>query len=156
VLLVVNDPRRSAPGVTQGHARKALVVDDDPSVRRGLARWLRPELDVYLAASVREARELSSKLDCVDLALVDLELPDGSGEEVLQLVTRWPDAISVLMSGSFRGGDGRTVTDRLIENRLIEDRSLENRALANLMLKKPIAAHVIAALKKAALELARY
>ncbi len=183
VLLVVNDPGRTAPGAPPAHCRTALVVDDDPLVRRALTRRLRPELDVYVAASVREARELSCKLDRIDLALVDLELPDGSGEEVLQLVARWPDAISVLMSGSFREGgagadamldspaldsrplDARTVDNRPLDARTVDNRPLgnhpphgcplQNRALANLVLAKPIASRVIDALKKAVLELAR-
>jgi CheY-like chemotaxis protein len=142
VLLVVNDPGRTAPGAPPAHCRTALVVDDDPLVRRALTRRLRPELDVYVAASVREARELSCKLDRIDLALVDLELPDGSGEEVLQLVARWPDAISVLMSGSFREGgagadamldspalDSRPLDARTVDNRPLDARTVDNRPL---------------------------
>jgi CheY-like chemotaxis protein len=125
------------------------VVDDDPSVRRALSRWLRPELDLYVAASVREATELLATLNGVDLALVDLNLPDGSGEQVLQLIARWPDAISVLMSGSLRA------SGPFESSAAPGEVPLANRALVHLMLAKPIDAHVIEALKKAVLALAK-
>lgn len=142
-VLVVNDPRRPAPLVPSGRPRRAIVVDDDPAVRRAMSRRLRPELDLYVCVSVREAKEVLTKIDRIDLAFVDLNLPDGSGEEVLRLVAQWPDAICVLMSGSLSAGAAET------------DSPLENRALANLVLAKPIASHVIDALKKAVLELAK-
>jgi CheY-like chemotaxis protein len=147
VLLMVNDPGSRAPTLPTGRLRRAIVVDDDPTVRRAMSRRLRPELDLYVCASVREATEVLTKIDRIDLALVDLNLPDGSGEQVLRLVAQWPDAISVLMSGSFPAvrGEGEPQLES----------PLENRALAHLVLAKPIAPHVIDALKKAVLELAK-
>jgi CheY-like chemotaxis protein len=119
-------------------ARRALIVDDDPEVCRSLARVLRPELDVYVAGSVDEAEAwLACLVGRVDLAFVDLELPDGSGEQVLERLTRWPDAIAVLISG------------RISEN----ENPLRNRALATLVLGKPLAFHVVEALKRATLGL---
>lgn len=82
-------------------ARRALVVDDDPEVRRALARFLRPDLEVSLAGSVSEAKAIVAQLDRLDVAFVDWELPDGTGEQVLEWLSRWPDAIRVLISGRF-------------------------------------------------------
>jgi len=173
VLLTVNDPWRPAPTLPTGRQRRAIVVDDDPSVRRAMSRRLRPELDLYICASVREATEVLTRIDRIDLALVDLNLPDGSGEQVLRLVARWPDAITVLMSGSITtdAGDSdfpgaaaaeppKNQTAEPLNNRAEPPKNqtahpLENRALATLVLAKPIASHVIDALKKAVLELAK-
>ena len=115
----------------------ALVVDDDPEVRRAIARLLRPELDVLSAGSIARAEELLLRLERLDLAFIDWELPDGTGEQILERLAHWPDAIRVLISA-------RVLT---IEN------PLKNRALANLVLGKPLALGVVESLKRAALAL---
>lgn len=124
---------------------RALVVDDDPEVRRALARLLRPELDVHLAGSVAEARAILARLDRVDVAFVDWELPDGTGEQILERLAAWPDAIRVLISARVSSTtDGAGIAS---------GNPLKNRALANLVLGKPVARGVVEALKCAALAL---
>jgi CheY-like chemotaxis protein len=115
----------------------AIIVDDDPEVGRALARQLGPELDVHLAATVAQAEAVLARLERVDVAFVDFELPDGSGETILEQLSRWPDAIRVLISGRL----------------LVDDNTLKNRALANLVLRKPVSPQIIEALKRAALAL---
>jgi CheY-like chemotaxis protein len=115
----------------------ALVVDDDPEGCRVLAQCLSPELEVHLARSVREACVSLSALQRLDVAFVVLELPDGTGEQILEQLVRWPDAIRVLISGSFTP----------------DKNPLNNRALANLILAKPVGAQVVQAVKQAALAL---
>jgi CheY-like chemotaxis protein len=151
---------------------RALVVDDDPEVRRALARFLRPELDVCLAGSVSDARALVENLDRLDMAFVDWELPDGTGEQILEWLTRWPDAIRVLISARFAAdlvgpGSASSVGVERTSSRPSEwssdlgemsgarskENPLKNRALANLVLAKPVATNVIEALKRAALAL---
>lgn len=116
---------------------QALVVDDDPEVRRALVRWLEPELTPHAAASVREARSVIAGLERVDLAFVDFHLPDGSGEDVLEALARWPDVIAILISGAVPATGAMNL--------------LKNRALAHLVLAKPITPRVVQALKRAAL-----
>jgi DNA-binding NtrC family response regulator len=116
-----------------------LIVDDDPEIRRALQRALGPELEVHVAGTVAEGASLMHELDRVDLALVDLELPDESGERILERLTRWPDAIRVLISG------------RVLTN----ENPLANRSLATLVLPKPLPSRAIEALKRAALGLPR-
>jgi len=89
------------PVLAVAPVRRALVVDDDPEVRRALARFLRPELDVSLAGSVSDAKAIVAQLDRLDVAFVDWELPDGTGEQILEWLSRWPDAIRVLISARF-------------------------------------------------------
>lgn len=120
-----------------GHVPCALVVDDDPEIRRALARLLRPELDVHVAGSVAQAEATLARLDRVDVAFVDWELPDGTGEQILERLARWPDAIRVLISARVSSSEN----------------PLRNRALANLVLGKPLAIGVVDALKRAALAL---
>lgn len=115
----------------------AFIVDDDPDVWRALARHLGPELDVHLAGTVAQAEVVLGQLERVDVAFVGLELPDGSGERILEQLARWPDAIRALISGA--GG--------------CDEDALKNRTLANIVLRKPVLPPVIEALKRAALAL---
>ncbi len=62
---------------------RALVVDDDTSFRLGLTDILRLEGFVTASASTcREARDELAK-GSVDLLFVDVNLPDGSGFDLL-------------------------------------------------------------------------
>jgi CheY-like chemotaxis protein len=114
-----------------------LIVEDDPEVWGALAGLLGPELHVHLAPSVARAELILGQLERVDLAFVDLALPDGSGERILEQLTRWPDAIRVLLSGTGR----------------CDEDTLKNRTLANIVLRKPVLPSAIEALKRAALAL---
>jgi hypothetical protein len=73
----------------------------------------------------------------VDVAFVDWELPDGRGEQILEKLALWPDAIRVVISA------------RVVSS----ENPLRNRALANLVLGKPLARGAVEALKRAALAL---
>ena len=142
--------------------RCALVVDDDPEICRALARCLKPELEVHLAGSVREAEAALAALARVDLAFVDWELPDGSGERILEQLVRWPDSIRVLISGRLapnQSASNDTASNDSVSKEdvskesLSNENPLRNRALANLVLRKPLAFHVVEALKHATLGL---
>ncbi|MBM4361061.1 MAG: response regulator [Deltaproteobacteria bacterium] len=81
----------------------ALVVDDHSALAENVVDLLRLELDegdlsVRLARTVAEA--LAAADSALDLALVDLHLPDGSGAEVLHaLRQRAPFAQVVILTG---------------------------------------------------------
>ncbi len=81
--------------------RRALVVEDLPEPRRELARLLRAEPDV---AEVLEAGDLAAAralagAHALDLVLVDLGLPDGSGIELVRhVVATQPEALVVVVT----------------------------------------------------------
>jgi DNA-binding NtrC family response regulator len=64
---------------------RALVVDDDPAFRLALAEALRRE--GYATVPASTCREALGELarDSVDLLFVDVNLPDGSGLDLLPL-----------------------------------------------------------------------
>src|SRR5437773_2247279 len=63
---------------------KILLVDDDPAVRRMLSRVLEDEdYTVLLATNAAEALEVASAAG-VDVALLDLNLPDQTGWELFE------------------------------------------------------------------------
>lgn len=68
---------------------KFLIVDDHPLVREALAAvlvQLRPGSQVVHAASAAAARKALQDGEAVDLVLLDLRLPDGSGLALLPLI----------------------------------------------------------------------
>ena len=81
---------------------RVLVVDDEPALRRTLERALRSiGCDVITAADAHVAYELLHGTD-VDLVLLDLHLPQMSGDTFfLALTRRWPHLVQrvVLMTG---------------------------------------------------------
>jgi DNA-binding response OmpR family regulator len=80
--------------------RAALVVEDSPLLRQGLALiFENAGCSVTIAATVAEAL---AALDGKDLALVDLGLPDGSGDQVLHEIRRrgLPIRVAIMSAGA--------------------------------------------------------
>jgi DNA-binding NarL/FixJ family response regulator len=82
---------------------KVLVVDDHALVRRGMGHVIREcfsDAEVVEAASATEALERLTS-GTIDIALVDVRMPDSDGLELLHNVKdRWPD-LPVIMLTSF-------------------------------------------------------
>jgi DNA-binding NarL/FixJ family response regulator len=82
---------------------RLLLVDDHLAFRELLALRLAEEPDftvVAEASSLAEVRQILSGVE-VDLALVDLELPDGSGVDLIRgLRTRNPEAQVLVVTAS--------------------------------------------------------
>ena len=89
--------------------RTILVVDDDKNLLHGLAVHLEAnDYDVLLATNINTAVNAATRKK-VDLIVLDLELPDGEGYEVIdRLKTQQPDKIyrtvilSTRMESTFR------------------------------------------------------
>jgi PAS domain S-box-containing protein len=81
--------------------RVALVVEDEPLVRMLLADTLEElGFEVVKAASAREAMASAERLVALQVAFVDVGLPDRSGIEVArELRTRWPQLRIAIASG---------------------------------------------------------
>ncbi len=63
---------------------RVLIVDDESSLRTALFRMLdRKGLSVITANKIEEAKLLSQSDQTLDLALVDLNLPDGDGIDLM-------------------------------------------------------------------------
>lgn len=70
----------------------ALVIDDERDIRELLTITLgRMNLDVETVGSVTDARERLAQRK-FDLCFTDMRLPDGSGQEIIELIARqYPD-----------------------------------------------------------------
>lgn len=87
---------------------KVLIVDDHALVREGLAQVLgilAADVEVHQAASVRSALACARALRVLDLALIDLALPDGDGLELVRACKgQFPGLMAVVLSGSEEAG----------------------------------------------------
>jgi DNA-binding NarL/FixJ family response regulator len=85
---------------------RVVLVDDHLAFRQPLAFMLMREPDITIigqAGTVAEARPL---LPAADIALIDLDLPDGEGVELIQdLHAVNPQAIALVLTGSASSGD---------------------------------------------------
>jgi len=77
----------------------ALLIDDDEDFLSGLAEIAREEgFAVAVATSIQETREHLAR-ESVDVALVDLGLPDGLGTDLLQELKELPGTDVIIVSG---------------------------------------------------------
>lgn len=75
---------------------KILIVEDDRGLNRGIALALKKEAVEFLSAlTLAQAQEIW-KNNAVDMVLLDVNLPDGSGYELLKEIRR-ASQIPVLM-----------------------------------------------------------
>jgi DNA-binding NtrC family response regulator len=86
--------------VEQGPTPLALIVDDDDDFRSSVAALVRREgFEARVAGSLEEARK--SMADAApDLVLVDLQLPDGNGLELLDDAHPASDTEFVVVTGN--------------------------------------------------------
>jgi len=81
-------------------AAKILVVEDEPGVLRAVQPVLSSQHQVVPAQRVAEALE-ALRRETFDIAIVDLQLPDGSGYDVHREIQRLrPDTDVILMTGA--------------------------------------------------------
>ena len=89
------DSKSAAPA--EPTAKKLLLVDDDAPLRRNLVRSLeRFGFVVATAASVREAYEVASEF-LPELAVVDLNLEDGHGMELVESLQELRPGLKVVV-----------------------------------------------------------
>jgi CheY-like chemotaxis protein len=87
---------------------RILLVDDDPSVIRGLWRMLRscrPHFQINTAASASQALEALAELS-YDLVITDLQMPGGGGKAVLEaLIEHHPETARIVHSSQLESID---------------------------------------------------
>src|SRR5215210_5141664 len=94
--------------VIENHAReystRILLVEDHASFRQALAFMFEREREFVVtgqAGSLAEARAFIRKVpDGVDVAVVDLALPDGDGFELIEELASRPDVMTLVLSAS--------------------------------------------------------
>ena len=89
----------------------ALVVDDTPANRDFLERLLaQANFDVHGASTYAEAVKIVNGLEALELAVVDIQLPDSNGLQLTaELRKKYPDAYLVVATMY----DERSVIERV-------------------------------------------
>ena len=92
---------------------RLFLLDDHASLRESLAVLLGAQPDMVVvgeASTLEEARRLLQTLD-PDIGLIDLDLPDGNGADIIrEMRRRNPEARVIVLTGLTRRGDyGRAV-----------------------------------------------
>jgi two-component system, NtrC family, response regulator AtoC len=82
-------------------AEKILIVDDDKFIRMALGEALRSwDYETIEAGTVAEARDLFAENE-PPVALLDIDLPDGSGLDLLnELKDKSPDTVAIMITGN--------------------------------------------------------
>ena len=106
--------------------RSALVVDDDPALRAGIAAFLRSQgMRVATAASAAEAvAQLRGRPDVV---VLDVRLPDGDAFTVLEYARRLaPAPIRIALSGAATPEDAFRLAQHGVRSFLQKPASLDD------------------------------
>ncbi len=82
---------------------RILHVEDDADLRAVVRSTLTPEAQVVSAANIREARRLLEK-ETFDLVILDLMLPDGSGDQLIDIETLSLAQVPVLVFSAYEPG----------------------------------------------------
>ncbi len=86
-----------------------LIVDDDPAIITGLQALLEGDWEVRTALNGREARAAFAAFS-PDVALLDMNLPDVTGLELLNDLKMYSEAVAVIMMS------GQGTFDRVVES----------------------------------------
>jgi DNA-binding NarL/FixJ family response regulator len=82
---------------------RVLLVDDHASFRELLATILGLEVDISVRAEAGTVAEAAQHLDDIDVAIVDLGLPDAHGTELIALIQdSHPDIRVLVLTGTDR------------------------------------------------------
>lgn len=73
--------------------KKILIIEDDINLNKGLSIALNKEYDVFSATTISEAKNFIGN---VDLILLDMNLPDGDGLEIIKY-TRLSSSIPIIV-----------------------------------------------------------
>src|SRR4051794_9290297 len=76
--------------------QRLLIVDDDESVVAGLNALLSEEWEVKTALTAKDARAVFADFS-PDVVLLDMNLPDGNGVDVLHDLKMYSEVVSVIM-----------------------------------------------------------
>ncbi len=83
---------------------RVFLVDDHPVVLRGLAALIESERGLTLVATAGSVADAANCDDEPDVAVVDLQLPDGDGIQLgADLKQRWPNVRVLVLTMSAEG-----------------------------------------------------
>ncbi|MCA9131944.1 MAG: response regulator [Planctomycetales bacterium] len=103
----VSPEAKLQPQPTDLAGRRVLVLEDDPVQQQLLAQYLRAlGLQVVAATTIAEAKQRLSE-SVVQLAILDVQLPDGSGFELCEQLDSDPNyaGLPMIVLSSLSGAE---------------------------------------------------
>jgi two-component system, NarL family, response regulator DevR len=96
-------PRAPVSGQTVGVTTRVFLLDDHEVVRRGLRELLESEGDMEVVGEAGTAEEAYGRIPATspNVAVLDVQLPDGSGVEVCREIRSRHPEIACIMLTSF-------------------------------------------------------
>lgn len=101
MLNILEQSRADIPLMDIGNNRVArvLLIEDDRTTRRMVAKSLKDHCELYEAPDASQGISAYNAFD-PDLVFMDIELPDGDGQQLLEWITHNdPGAFVVMFSG---------------------------------------------------------
>ena len=77
--------------------KQLLIVEDDPTLNEGLCKALRDEDRKIISCDSLKSARVQLALGIVDFVLLDINLPDGSGLELLKEIKKDKPALPVIL-----------------------------------------------------------
>ena len=83
---------------------RVLLADDHPLTRAGLAAWIKDEADFELVAEAADGESAWRAMNdhAPDVALLDIEMPNGSGIEVAERASRASLPVKIVMLTAYK------------------------------------------------------
>jgi diguanylate cyclase (GGDEF)-like protein len=106
--------------------KKILIVDDSRTILKRLANSIHKQLklDVIQAETMSKCHEKLLKYKTFDIALLDLNLPDAQGSQIIDLVSKYDIPIIVLT------GNESNLTDEILKNPNVIDYIIKDKSFA--------------------------
>ncbi|MEM5492643.1 CHASE domain-containing protein [Hoeflea sp. AS16] len=121
------DIQRSLLHCKQREAPTLLHIEDDEDLSRVLSMSLQGKIEVVPAATLKDAEELL-RTRHFDLVVLDIELPDGSGLQLLETITDLADPpvpVMILSASEVSSEVEKSVASAMVKSRASEPRIIE-------------------------------
>ncbi len=128
LLMAAMEKALKKSGAAKPYAKPHILhVEDDPDILAIVAALIGDKAEVTSAMTVREARQ-AIEGKTFDLVIIDLALPDGSGEDILSMLNQpdeEPTPVIVFSAKEIPADLGRNILESLVKSRTSNDRLLE-------------------------------
>ncbi len=96
---------QQAAAQSRDNVSRILIVEDDPTIEHALSDLLEDRYELFLASAGQDALNLLRRHKDTDLVLLDYQLPDMSGVEVLRTIKMIKPSVPVIFITGYGSED---------------------------------------------------